>query len=84
MHVQSVHKKIKYPCGECEFQASQKKVLDNHIKSIHKQAKYPCNVCDFQASQKPALYSHIQSTHGIQEESIHVSSVSIEPGTKDI
>ena len=42
-HRISVHEGIKYPCGQCEYQATRKDNLDQHKRSVHKEIKkYTC------------------------------------------
>ena len=53
----------KYPCNQCDYQASYMHHLKQHIQSTHEGIKYPCNQCDYQATQKGDLQRHIQSQH---------------------
>ena len=49
---------MKYPCGQCEYHATQKGHLDEHTKSVHDGIKYPCKQCDYQATSKGNLDRH--------------------------
>ena len=33
-HIEGVHEKITYPCGECQYKATQYGSLKNHIKGL--------------------------------------------------
>ena len=63
LHVQSVHKKIKYSCNQCDHQATTHGNLKTHVQSVHEKIKYSCNQCDHQATQQGSLKRHIQSVH---------------------
>ena len=39
-HIQSLHKKIKYSCDQCDYQAMSQSNLKTHIQSVHEQIKY--------------------------------------------
>ena len=54
---------IKYACDQCDFQATQKGVLNRHKKSKHEGVRYACDQCDYQASRQYALSRHIELTH---------------------
>ena len=45
LHIQSVHKGLKYPCDQCVYQALSKANLWTHIRSVHEKVKYPCDQC---------------------------------------
>ena len=49
-HIQTVHKKIKYSCNQCDHQAATQGNLKTHIQSVHGKIKYSCNQCDHQAT----------------------------------
>ena len=42
-HIQSKHEGIKYPCNQCDYQATKQGSLQTHIQSKHEGIKYPCN-----------------------------------------
>ena len=52
LHRRSVHEGMKYPCGQCEYQATSKCNIEKHRKSVHEAMKYPCEQCEYQASIK--------------------------------
>ena len=43
---------MKYPRGQCDYQATTKGDLDKHRRSVHEGIKYPCGQCEYQATQK--------------------------------
>ena len=63
IHVQSIHKGVKYPCQYCDYQATQVGNLRQHIKSKHEGEKYPCQKCDHQATTSSNLQKHIKAKH---------------------
>ena len=54
---------MKYPCGQCEYQATTKGSLDKHRRSVHEGIKYPCGQCEYQATTKGSLDQHRRSVH---------------------
>ena len=54
---------VKYPCGQCGKQFSQKGTLVRHLRTVHEEAKYPCGQCGKQFSQKGSLDEHQRSVH---------------------
>ena len=62
-HIQSKHEGIKYPCNQCDYQATQQSNLQTHIQCIHEGVKYPCNQCDYQATTQSNLQRHISTKH---------------------
>ena len=38
--LESVHKKVKYPCNLCEYKATEQRSLTRHIRSVHEKVKY--------------------------------------------
>ena len=63
MSIIDIHEGIKYPCNQCDYQATQQGSLKTHIQSKHEGVKYPCNQCDYQFTDKSSLRKHIQSKH---------------------
>ena len=59
----SVHEGVKYPCNQCDYQATQQGNLLQHIQSKHEGVKYACNQCDKQFTLQSSLTTHIQSKH---------------------
>ena len=43
---------MKYPCGQCEYQATTKGSLSEHRRAVHEGIKYPCGQCQHQATTK--------------------------------
>ena len=62
-HYITKHEGIKYPCNQCDYQATQQRLLQTHIQSVHEGIKYPCNQCDHQATQKSDLKRHKKTRH---------------------
>ena len=64
-HIKNIHLNdgIKYPCNQCDHQASSKGNLQRHIQSKHEGIKFPCNQCDYQATDRSNLQKHIQRKH---------------------
>ena len=50
---------MKYPCGQCEYQAATKGILDQHKRSVHEGIEYPCGQCEYQATSKQEVRSSI-------------------------
>ena len=63
LSIQSQHEGMKYPCYQCDFQATQQGHLQTHIQNKHEGIKYPCIECDYQATQKDSLHRHIKTQH---------------------
>ena len=59
----SVHEGMKYPCGQCEYQATLKGNLDRHKRAVHQEIKYPCGQCEYQATQNEDLENHRRVGH---------------------
>ena len=62
-HIQSQHEGIKYPCDQCDYQATEKNGLQKHNKSKHEGINYICDKCNYQATKLGDLRRHIQSKH---------------------
>ena len=63
VHMRSIHKGIKYPCGQCRHQAISKGNLAEHIRAVHKGIKYPCVQCQHQATTKGRLVQRRRSAY---------------------
>ena len=62
----SLHTKqevIRYPCNNCDYQATTKGNLQTHIQSTHEGIKFPCKECEYQATQQIHLQTHIKLKH---------------------
>ena len=63
-HIRTAHVDEKrYPCSQCDHQATSKPHLKRHIESVHKKIKHPCALCEHKASSKANLWTHIKSLH---------------------
>ena len=52
----SKHLGVKYPCTECDYQATQQASLKTHFNSKHAGVTYPCDQCEYKANtQKPPI-----------------------------
>ena len=57
---------VKFPCGLCDYQATEKSSLSKHNKTVHsadQMAKQNCDFCDFQSVYKTALTKHRKLLH---------------------
>ena len=63
MHQQVIHEGKKYPCRECDHQATSKRHLTQHQHGVHEGKKYPCRECDHHATSKGNLSGHQQVIH---------------------
>ena len=81
-HKKSVHKGVRYPCGQCEYQATTKGNLDQHKRSIHEGIRYPCRKCLYQATTKSQLEQHRRSIH--EGTFILVGKVSIKQQQREV
>ena len=61
IHIQSVHKGVKFACDQCSKQFSEKFSLRRHILSEHEGIKYLCNQCGYEANQLGNLSKHQKS-----------------------
>ena len=61
IHIQSVHKGVKFACDQCSKQFSEKCSLRRHILSEHEGIKYLCNQCGYEANQLGNLSKHQKS-----------------------
>ena len=62
-HIRSKHEGVRYPCNQCEYQATTQGSLKTHKESIHEGVKYSCNKCEFHATQKGDLKRHREAIH---------------------
>ena len=54
---------VRYPCEQCNYQATHKGDLKKHQESVHKGIRYQCSDCPYQATKKSILKTHKQSKH---------------------
>ena len=64
-HVVSVHEgKKPFKCDICDYNCSQKSVMNRHVASVHQEKKpFKCNICDYSCFQKKDMKKHIASVH---------------------
>ena len=53
----------KFPCFECEYAATTRRLLKEHIESKHEVVVYPCVQCDYSATTAKNLRSHVECKH---------------------
>ena len=58
-----MHEKVKHPCNQCDYKATEKGSLKKHIESVHEKVKYPCHQCEYKATTKGNIQRHIQKKH---------------------
>ena len=56
-----MHMGRKYPCGKCDYKASDHRSLTEHNKLKHATGEYVCGDCGYQAMEKGALTKHKKS-----------------------
>ena len=62
-HYRSVHEGIKYPCNQCDYQATQQSHLQTHIAAKHSDNILQCEFCDYQTKWRNKYYAHKKSFH---------------------
>ena len=62
-HIESVQKKDKYQCNQCEYKTEAQGPPNNHIESVNKKIKHNCNLCEYEAAENEHLQIHIISVH---------------------
>ena len=60
---EAIHEGKKYPCRECDYQATSKGHLVRHQQELHDGKKYTCRECEFQATTNGSLTQHQQAVH---------------------
>ena len=58
-----VHEEVKFPCRQCNFQATTKGSLAEHKRAVHEGVKYPCGQCNHRAKSKGDLAQHKTAVH---------------------
>ena len=48
--MKSKHEGIKYPCQQCDYQATDPSALRKHTKGKHEGTKYPCQQYDYKGT----------------------------------
>ena len=63
-HYRSKHEDIRYPCDQCDYQASYKGDLHKHIQSQHGfSVSSQCPECGAEFRQRGAMLAHCRSIH---------------------
>ena len=65
VHIQFVHKSVKYVCYQCDYEAKTQRNLRVHVQCKHDVIKYACNQCDHEFTKQSSLTTHIQSIHKV-------------------
>ena len=60
MHVNGLHREIKYKCNKCEKEFRQPSSRKAHINYVHDKIKHPCTSCNYEATRQESLTEHIQ------------------------
>ena len=64
LHKRQAHLKIKYPCWECPYQATQLGNLKRHVKRVHENIKeHVCKTCGDQFTTKWGMIEHDKAIH---------------------
>ena len=58
-----LHREIRFPCTQCEYEAKTQATLKRHVESVHEKIKYSCDQCQYNATHKGNLKTHIESVH---------------------
>lgn len=56
-----------FPCGHCEYAATDGANLKKHIEAKHLGVRYLCELCHYQATQKQNLKRHYKLKHSSRE-----------------
>ena len=56
------HTGIKYPCPQCDYQATTKASLECHLAGKHSETILKCQDCDFFTKWRQIFYTH-RKTH---------------------
>ena len=56
-----------FPCGHCEYAATDGANLKKHIEAKHLGVRYSCELCPYQATQKQNLKRHYKLKHSPQQ-----------------
>ena len=63
IHKRAVHEGVKYPCGQCDYEATLKSNLDQHKRGVYEGIKYSCILCSYQASWRKGVQNHMKKYH---------------------
>jgi len=65
IHIESVHEHVRYPCDQCEFQATTTWDLKRHTATVHEGVRYHCDQCEFKSTAMHYLRKHLKTVHNI-------------------
>ena len=57
-NIQSKHEGIKYPCNQCDYQATHQSSLQTHIAAKHSDNILQCELCDYQTKWRYHYIAH--------------------------
>ena len=63
VHINNIHKGIKFACNQCDYQATTNSHLNGHIKAQHMEPQYKCKQCGQNFKHQTALYRHTKIVH---------------------
>ena len=61
--IRSLPPLVRYPCDECDYVATQSRIMKSHKESKHEGVRYLCDKCDFVATHRASLKIHKESKH---------------------
>ena len=64
-HYRSKHEGARYPCQQCDYQATLKPNLKTHVDMIHEGIKHMCSQC--KKKSHPGIFSSYLSNLYIKE-----------------
>ena len=62
-HKRVVHLEVKYSCGQCVKQFSERGKVERHQRAVHEGVKYPCMQCAKEFSDKGDVVRHQRAVH---------------------
>ena len=64
-HIKKIHNaQKKFPCSDCEYEASSNRMLSYHTNTAHSEAKpFQCEVCKKSFKMKGLLVTHVKQVH---------------------
>ena len=54
---------IKFNCDKCDYNTTDKTIVQRHVKSLHEEIRHDCDKCFFRATGKTNLQRHFESLH---------------------
>ena len=73
-HLQTQHVGFRFPCNQCEHQATTKKRLKIHHDNEHDGVRYTCDQCDFKSKRMQHLQKHKQNMHSHSQSVVQETS----------